>query len=175
MLRNSAISTAALVTILFVACGESDQQSSASKLERDGSVDAPGAGGGESGGSTGTGGRATGGRSVSGAGGASQAGGGSAARAGGGASAQADASPPSDAATNDGSRNTDSQPPPPRCMASGPRSWCTSNSDCCQNSCILNQCTCVPLGYSCTGPGQCCSGYACQNGTCICPPDIRGC
>jgi hypothetical protein len=41
--------------------------------------------------------------------------------------------------------------------------------------CVLNQCTCVPQGYSCGGPGQCCSGLECRAGTCICPPDIRGC
>jgi hypothetical protein len=61
------------------------------------------------------------------------------------------------------------------CVPTGIRSNCISNSDCCSNSCVLNQCTCVPLGYSCTGPGQCCSGFSCENGTCICPPDIRGC
>jgi hypothetical protein len=61
------------------------------------------------------------------------------------------------------------------CVPSGIRSWCTKGSDCCSTSCVLNQCTCVPLGYSCSGPGQCCSGFECRNGTCICPPDIRGC
>jgi hypothetical protein len=61
------------------------------------------------------------------------------------------------------------------CTPTGIWSNCLTNSDCCSNSCVLRQCTCVPLGYSCTGPGQCCSGYACENGTCICPPDIRGC
>jgi hypothetical protein len=61
------------------------------------------------------------------------------------------------------------------CTPTGIRSNCIANSDCCSNSCILNQCTCVPRGYTCTGPGQCCSGFSCENGTCICPPDIRGC
>jgi len=61
------------------------------------------------------------------------------------------------------------------CVPTGIRSNCIANTDCCSNSCVLNQCTCVPLGYSCTGPGQCCGGFSCENGTCICPPDIRGC
>ncbi len=61
------------------------------------------------------------------------------------------------------------------CVPNGIRSWCTKSSDCCSTSCVLNQCTCVPLGYSCSGPGQCCSGFECRSGTCICPPDIRGC
>ena len=61
------------------------------------------------------------------------------------------------------------------CTPTGIRSNCIANSDCCSNSCILNQCTCVPRGYTCTGPGQCCSGFSCENGACICPPDIRGC
>ena len=61
------------------------------------------------------------------------------------------------------------------CTPTGILSNCIRNSDCCSGSCILNQCTCVPRGYSCTGPGQCCSGFSCENGTCICPPDIRGC
>jgi hypothetical protein len=61
------------------------------------------------------------------------------------------------------------------CVPTGIWSNCLKNSDCCSNSCVLNQCTCVPLGYTCTGPGQCCSGLSCENGTCICPPDIRGC
>jgi len=61
------------------------------------------------------------------------------------------------------------------CTPTGIWSNCISGSDCCSGSCILNQCTCVPRGYSCTGPGQCCSGFSCENGTCICPPDIRGC
>jgi len=61
------------------------------------------------------------------------------------------------------------------CTPTGILSNCIRGSDCCSGSCILNQCTCVPRGYSCTGPGQCCSGFSCENGTCICPPDIRGC
>ena len=61
------------------------------------------------------------------------------------------------------------------CTPTGILSNCIRGSDCCSGSCILNQCTCVPKGYSCTGPGQCCSGFSCENGTCICPPDIRGC
>jgi hypothetical protein len=61
------------------------------------------------------------------------------------------------------------------CTPTGILSNCIKGSDCCSGSCILNQCTCVPKGYSCTGPGQCCSGFSCENGTCICPPDIRGC
>ena len=61
------------------------------------------------------------------------------------------------------------------CTPTGILSNCIRGSDCCSGSCILNQCTCVPRGYTCTGPGQCCSGFSCENGTCICPPDIRGC
>ena len=61
------------------------------------------------------------------------------------------------------------------CTPTGILSNCIRNTDCCSGSCVLNQCTCVPRGYSCTGPGQCCSGFSCENGTCICPPDIRGC
>jgi hypothetical protein len=61
------------------------------------------------------------------------------------------------------------------CVPTGVWSNCLSGADCCSGSCVLNQCTCVPLGYTCTGAGQCCSGYSCVNGTCICPPDIRGC
>jgi hypothetical protein len=61
------------------------------------------------------------------------------------------------------------------CVPTGIWSNCLTNSDCCSNSCILRQCTCVPQGYTCTGPGQCCGGFSCVNGTCICPPDIRGC
>jgi hypothetical protein len=61
------------------------------------------------------------------------------------------------------------------CTPNGVWSNCISGSDCCSGNCVLNQCTCVPRGYSCNGAGSCCSGYACVNGTCICPPDIRGC
>jgi len=61
------------------------------------------------------------------------------------------------------------------CTPTGILSNCIRGSDCCSGSCILNQCTCAPRGSSCTGPGQCCSGFSCENGTCICPPDIRGC
>jgi hypothetical protein len=61
------------------------------------------------------------------------------------------------------------------CTPNGVWSNCISGSDCCSGNCVLNQCTCVPRGYSCSGAGQCCSGFACVNGTCICPPDIRGC
>lgn len=61
------------------------------------------------------------------------------------------------------------------CVPTGVWSNCLTGSDCCSGSCVLNQCTCVPLGYSCTGAGQCCSGFSCVNGTCICPPDVRGC
>ena len=61
------------------------------------------------------------------------------------------------------------------CVPNGTYSNCISGADCCSGHCILNQCTCVPRGFSCSGAGQCCSGYACVNGTCICPPDIRGC
>jgi hypothetical protein len=61
------------------------------------------------------------------------------------------------------------------CVPNGTYSNCLSGADCCSGHCVLNQCTCVPRGFSCSGSGQCCSGYACVNGTCICPPDIRGC
>jgi hypothetical protein len=61
------------------------------------------------------------------------------------------------------------------CTPNGIRTNCIANSDCCSGTCVLNQCTCTPKGYSCKDSSQCCSGFSCENGTCICPPDIRGC
>lgn len=168
MFLKSAFASAAFALVVFTACSESDQQTAAYNLAAagDGSVDAPV----ESGGSTGTGGAATGGRTA--------ASGGTRAQTGGRSSTRSDAGPASDATPNDATSDAPGNAPevgPPVCMPNGIRSWCIRSSDCCSSSCILNQCTCVPLGYSCSGPGQCCSGYACVNGTCICPPDIRGC
>ncbi len=193
MLLKCAFASVALGLVAFTACSESDQHMAASSsAARDGAVDAPA----PPGGSTNTGGAASGGKST--------ASGGARIRTGGRSSTGSDAGPTTDATSNDASSDSTGNAPeaaPPICLGAdeacgidggtcceayvcrsgrccvpnGIRSWCTSSSDCCSHSCVLNQCTCVPLGYSCNGPGQCCSGYACVNGTCICPPDIRGC
>jgi hypothetical protein len=193
MLLKSAFASTAFVLVVFTACSESDQQTAANNLAAagDGSSDAP-----TTGGSTGTGGASAGGRATSS--------GGRTTGTGGRSSTGSDSGPAGDAMANDASNDSTGNTPeagPPICLGAddacgidggtcceayvcrsgrccvpnGIRSWCTSSSDCCSRHCVLNQCTCVPRGYSCNGPGQCCSGYACMNGTCICPPDIRGC
>jgi hypothetical protein len=192
MFLKSFFVSVALALVAFTACSESDQQTASNNLvAEDGAVDGPAA----SGGSTGTGGASSGGGSTASGG---------TTRSGGTSSTGSDAGPVMDATPNDASNDSSGNTPevgPPICLGAdepcgidggtcceayvcrsgrccvpnGIRSWCTSSSDCCSRSCVLNQCTCVPRGYSCSGPGQCCSGYACVNGTCICPPDIRGC
>jgi hypothetical protein len=200
MLRRSAPVSLAFVFTLFAACGE-DSEGGGSVQDGAGTLDAMtdrSMAGGSSGVGGATGGTSGVGGATGGTGGAHVDAGESHAGSGGAASASASDASIGDALA-DAAREAADEPSRQClgasescggeeacceayvcrsgkcCVPSGIRSWCTRSSDCCTNSCILNQCTCVPLGYSCNGPGQCCSGFECRGGTCICPPDIRGC